>query len=467
MKAASFFAQFALLPSGWANDVLFHCNEQGVVVSVQAGQGDAVPQHAVRVKGPLLPGMPNLHSHAFQRAFAGLSEYRNPNLSNDSFWTWRELMYQFAKAITPDQLTAIARALYVEMLQAGYTSVCEFHYLHHSQDGQPYADDATLSTCLIDAASQVGMGLTLLPVLYQNSGFGGLTPKAGQSRFLRNTDNMLALLGRLKPLCEKHGGRIGVAPHSLRAVTPQALANLVQGLSGLDVTAPIHIHIAEQLAEVQACVQWSGQRPVQWLLEHMPVDERWCLVHATHMTHEESASAARSGAVAGICPTTEANLGDGIFDAASWLSAGGAWGVGSDSHVCVNAAEELMQFEYSQRLATHKRNVLTTKQQHSVATAMMLSAVAGGAQASGRAVQGLAVGQKFDAVALDPTHSVLAELPTPQQMLAAHVFASHRQSAVDAVWVSGKQVVSSGHHAMASQSAQAFIAARRTLLEGK
>ena len=464
MSATTFFAKCALLPSGWANNVLLNCSEQGVLVSVQADQGDVVPQQAVRLVGPLLPGMPNLHSHAFQRAFAGLSEYRNATLSNDSFWTWRKLMYKFAKAITPAQLTAIARALYIEMLQAGYTSVCEFHYLHHTPDGQPYADDATLSTCLVEAASQVGIGLTLMPVLYQNSGFGGLAPIAGQSRFLRNTDNMLALLARLKPLCEAQGGRVGVAPHSLRAVTPQALTHLLQGLSSLDATAPIHIHIAEQMAEVHACVQWSGQRPVQWLLEHMPVDERWCLVHATHMTPEESAGAARSGAVAGICPTTEANLGDGIFDAASWLSAGGAWGLGSDSHVCVNAAEELMQFEYSQRLATHRRNVLATERQHSVATAMMLSAVAGGAQASGRAVTGLAVGQQFDAVALDPTHSVLAELPTPQHMLSAHVFASHRQSAVDAVWVAGKQVVNHGRHAMASQSAQAFVAARRTLL---
>jgi formimidoylglutamate deiminase len=423
----------------------------------------ACPAGTFQTAGPLLPGMPNLHSHAFQRAFGGLTEYRGA--AQDSFWSWRSLMYRLAAAITPEQLEAIATGLYVEMLEAGYTSVCEFHYVHHDHDGRPYADDAALSMCLLRAAARAGMGLTLLPVLYQTSGFGGTSPSAGQRRFIRSTDNMLALLQKLKPLCESQGARLGLAPHSLRAVPPDSLREALAGLYALDVTAPVHIHIAEQTAEVDACQAWSGQRPVQWLLDHTPVDARWCLVHATHMTPEESICAARTDAVAGLCPSTEANLGDGIFDAASWLQGGGRWGVGSDSHACVNAAEELMLLEYSQRLATRQRNVLASTEQPSVATAMTLAAVAGGAQASARPVSGLAVGQQADMVALDAPHSLLRDLPSPEAMLSAHVFASHRQSALQQVWVAGRVQVQSGRHILHDTALNGLVAARQQLLE--
>ena len=460
--AQSLFAAHALLPNGWAQNVLLSWNAAGMLVSVATGaQPDS---HTPRAPGPLLPGMPNLHSHAFQRAFAGLTEHRSPGVPNDSFWSWRERMYRFAGAITPEQLRLIATALYVEMLEAGYTSVCEFHYLHHDIDGKPYADDATLSSCLTEAASCAGIGLTLLPVLYQTSGFGAKPPSSGQRRFIRSTENMMRLLDHLKPLCERHGGRLGMAPHSLRAVSPDALNEAIAGLSSLDATAPIHIHIAEQSAEVEACLAWSGQRPVQWLLEHAPVDARWCLVHATHLTAEESRQAAQTGAVAGICPSTEANLGDGIFDSASWIATAGRWGIGSDSHACVNAAEELMQFEYSQRLALRERNVLCSPAQPSVATAMTMAAVAGGAQASGRSVAGLAIGQSMDAVALDAGHPALADLPSPDLMLSAHVFASHRTSAVHTVWSGGRVRVDAGHHPLSAQARSAFVSARRTLL---
>jgi formimidoylglutamate deiminase len=407
--------------------------------------------------------MPNLHSHAFQRAFGGLTEYRGA--TQDSFWSWRSLMYRFAAAITPEQLEAIATGLYVEMLEAGYTSVCEFHYVHHDSDGRPYADDAALTMCLLRAAARSGMGLTLLPVLYQTSGFGSTPPSIGQQRFIRSTDNMLALLQKLKPLCEAQGGRLGLAPHSLRAVPPDSLREALAGLHAMDATAPVHIHIAEQTAEVDACLVWSGQRPVQWLLDHAAVDARWCLVHATHMSATESASAARSGAVAGLCPSTEANLGDGIFDAPTWLQAGGRWGVGSDSHACVNAAEELMLLEYSQRLATRQRNVLASAAQRSVATSMTLQAVAGGAQASARPVAGLAVGQQADMVVLDAQHPLLRDLATPEAMLSAHVFASHRQSALQQVWVAGRVLVQSGRHALHDTALSGLVAARRQLLE--
>ena len=461
MNERSLFASHALLPTGWARDVLLYWNEQGLLTDVKSKA--ACPAGTFQTAGPLLPGMPNLHSHAFQRAFGGLTEYRGA--AQDSFWSWRSLMYRLAAAITPEQLEAIATGLYVEMLEAGYTSVCEFHYVHHDHDGRPYADDAALSMCLLRAAARAGMRLTVLPVLYQTSGFGGTSPSAGQRRFIRSTDNMLALLQKLKPLCESQGARLGLAPHSLRAVPPDSLREALAGLYALDVTAPVHIHIAEQTAEVDACQAWSGQRPVQWLLDHTPVDARWCLVHATHMTPEESICAARTDAVAGLCPSTEANLGDGIFDAASWLQGGGRWGVGSDSHACVNAAEELMLLEYSQRLATRQRNVLASTEQPSVATAMTLAAVAGGAQASARPVSGLAVGQQADMVALDAPHSLLRDLPSPEAMLSAHVFASHRQSALQQVWVAGRVQVQSGRHILHDTALNGLVAARQQLLE--
>jgi formimidoylglutamate deiminase len=461
MKERSLFASHALLPTGWARDVELSWNAQGVLTEVKTDA--ACPAGTLQAAGPLLPGMPNLHSHAFQRAMGGLTEYRGA--AQDSFWSWRSLMYRFAAAISPEQLEAIATGLYVEMLEAGYTSVCEFHYLHHDHNGRPYADDAALSMCLLLAAARAGMGLTLLPVLYQTSGFGAAPPSEGQRRFIRSTDNMLALLQKLKPLCEAQGARLGLAPHSLRAVPPDSLREALAGLHAMDATAPLHIHIAEQAAEVDACLAWSGQRPVQWLLDHAPVDARWCLVHATHMSAEESARAARTGAVAGLCPSTEANLGDGIFDAPTWLQAGGRWGVGSDSHACVNAAEELMQLEYSQRLATRQRNVLASVAQPSVATSMTLSAVAGGAQASARPLAGLALGQQADMVVLDAQHPLLRDLPSPEAMLSAHVFASHRQSALQKVWVAGRVQVLSGRHALHDIALNGLVGARLQLLE--
>lgn len=460
MTARTLFAADALLPSGWARNVLLEWNAAGVLVGVQAGV--SAPAGAATAAGPVIPGLPNLHSHAFQRAIAGLTEYRGE--AQDSFWSWRTLMYRFAARLDPALLEAIAFGLYVEMLEAGYTAVCEFHYVHHEADGRPYADDATLALALMRAAQRAGIGLTLLPVLYQTSGFGGLPPNEGQRRFIRSTDSMLKLLDRLQPLCEAQGARLGLAPHSLRAVPPDGLREALAGLAAIDASAPIHIHIAEQTQEVDDCVAWSGQRPVAWLLDHAPVDARWCLVHATHMDADEYRRAAASGAVAGLCPSTEANLGDGIFDLPAWRTAGGAWGIGSDSHVCVNAAEELMLLEYGQRLATRQRNVVADAAQPQVATAMTLAAVQGGAQAAGRAIGGLAPGQQADFVVLDATHAALAGLPAAD-MLASHVFASHRSSAIDAVWAGGQPRVAAGRHPLHDSARAGFVAARRQLLD--
>ncbi len=463
------FAADALLPQGWARDVLLQWDAAGRLTSVQAGA--TRPGGVAAAAGPVLPGLPNLHSHAFQRGMAGLTEYRGA--SQDSFWSWRTLMYGFAARLSPELLEAIAFGLYVEMLEAGYTSVCEFHYVHHGHGGTPYADDAEMSLALLRAAQRAGIGMTLLPVLYQASGFGGKPPGEGQRRFIRTTDDMLRLLQRLHPVCtapSAQGGegalpaRLGLAPHSLRAVPPQALREALAGLDAIDASAPVHIHIAEQTQEVDDCIVWSGQRPVAWLLDHAPVDARWCLVHATHMDADEIRRAAASGAVAGLCPSTEANLGDGIFDAPAWQAASGAWGLGSDSHVCVNAAEELMLLEYSQRLATRRRNVMATAAQPQVADAMTLAAVAGGARATGRPVAGLAAGQLADFVELDAAHPALAGLPAGQ-MLASHVFGSHRGSAVRSVRTAGRVRVAHGRHAEHPSAAAGLVAARGRLLQ--
>jgi formimidoylglutamate deiminase len=460
------FARHALLPGGWAEDVLLEWGTDGRLLRVTADSPRPGDPQVPCLTGPVLPGLPNLHSHAFQRALAGLTEVRG-GAATDSFWSWRTLMYRFAARITPQQVEAIATWLYVEMLEAGYTSVCEFHYLHHDTDGRPYADDAELARAVLRAAQRAGIRLTLLPVLYQSSGFGGQAPNEGQRRFLRSTESMLRLLADLQPDCRTLDVRLGLAPHSLRAVPPDSLRDALAGLEQLDATAPVHLHIAEQTAEVDACVAWSGQRPVAWLLDHAAVDARWCLVHATHMDADETIRAAATGAVAGLCPSTEANLGDGLFDLPRWRAGLGAWGLGSDSHVCVNAAEELMLLEAGQRLQFRQRNVGATAGQPHVATALMLQAVQGGAQASGRLgtgeAAGLAPGQPVDLVVLDEHHLALHGLPAVEQ-LSAHVFASHRSSAIDAVWIAGQPLVRHQRHVLHDEAAAAFIAARRSLL---
>ncbi len=463
MSAQRLHAADALLPAGWAKDVLLEWNADGRFVSVVPDQ--AAPFGVPRAAGQVVPGMPNLHSHAFQRACAGLTEFRSTGA--DSFWSWRDVMYRFARQVTPDQLEAIATWLYIEMLEGGYTSVCEFHYLHNDTDGRSYADDTTLAMCLVRAARRAGIGLTLLPVLYQQGGFCGAGPTDGQRRFIRTTESLLSLLASVRDgVAGAADARAGLAIHSLRAVGPEALRDVLSGLARLDSTAPIHIHVAEQAREVEECVAWSGQRPVEWLLGHAPVDARWCLVHATHMTADETARAAATGAVAGLCPSTEANLGDGIFDWPAWAGDAaahpGRWGIGSDSHVTVNAAEELRLLEYSQRLRTGRRNVTATPAQPHVATAMTLAAVAGGAAAAGRPIAGLEPGQRADFVVLDAAHPLIAGLPA-QLALDAHVFASHRGSAIDGVCAGGRVVVERGRHGLRSEAADAFVQARAAL----
>lgn len=460
MPAGRLFAADALLPTGWARDVLLEWDADGVFVRLGAWplSGPGQTSDILRAAGPVVPGVPNLHSHAFQRVFAGLTEFRAG--AADDFWTWREAMYRAAHAVSPEALEAIATHVYAEMLEAGYTSVCEFHYLHHDLDGRPYADRATLARCIVHAAARAGIGLTLLPVLYQQSGFGAAPPFQAQRRFITSTD---ALLDLVRTVRAAHGDtvRVGLALHSLRAVTPEAMRDALTGLATIDPAAPVHIHVAEQAREVEECVAWSGQRPVAWLLDHAPVDGRWCLVHATHMDEAEAARASASGAVAGLCPTTEANLGDGTFALPRWGE--GRWGVGSDSHITVDAAEELRHLEYSQRLVTHRRNVGATRAHAHVATALTLGAVAGGAAAAGRPVGGLLEGGRADFVVLDAQHPAIAGLAAPEA-LDAHVFAGSRRSAIATVVVGGRTVVEHGRHPLRDRAAAAFVQARMALL---
>jgi formimidoylglutamate deiminase len=447
------FAREALLTSGWAVDVRI-AFDGGAIVSVEA---DASPVAGDERAAILLPAMPNLHSHAFQRGMAGLAETRGPG--DDSFWSWREVMYRFALSITPEQVEAVAAQLYVEMLEAGFGRVGEFHYLHHDHDGRPYTDIAEMAERIAAAATETGIGLTLLPVFYAHSGFGGLAPNDGQRRFVNDIESFSRLLeGSREAVADTDDAVVGVAPHSLRAVTPQELATVAD----LGMGGPIHIHVAEQTREVEDCVAWSRARPVEWLLANAPVGENWCLIHATHMTGAETAAMARSGAVAGLCPITEANLGDGIFPGRAFLDHGGRFGVGSDSNVLIGVPDELRQLEYSQRLLTRQRNVLAPAGA-SNGRALFDAALAGGNQALGGRPSGIAVGGAASLVSLDASHPTLAG-KSGDALLDAWIFANGAR--VDAVWIGGRKLVSQGRHIRREEIAERFRTAMIALSAG-
>lgn len=440
----SLFAEHAYLPGGWRRDVLLEWDVDGNLTTVEPDTRD-VPTSVARAAGPVMPGMPNLHSHAFQRAMAGLTEYRGSSATGatDNFWSWRDLMYRFAARISPEGLASVAQWLYIEMLKAGYTSVCEFHYVHHTPDGGQYGNPAELAQRVVDAASASGIGMTMLPVLYQYSGFGARAPRDDQRRFINTPASLLELLGALRAARPENAAlRYGVAPHSLRAVSEQSLREL---LGGLDGSAPVHIHIAEQTAEVDACVETEGARPVQWLLDRFDVDSRWCLVHATHVDANETLALARSGAVAGLCLTTEANLGDGLFPAQEYLDAKGRIGVGSDSHIGVDWRAELRLLEYGQRLTRRQRNVLASAQTPYVADRLFDAALEGGAQATGRATGALQVGHRADWLVLDPNHASIAE-HAPNAWLSGVVFCEHGETPIRDVYAGGDKVVDNRRH---------------------
>ena len=432
----------ALLPQGWAERVRLGIGD-GRIASVEV---DAVPDPADERHWIALPGLCNVHSHGFQRGMAGLSERRGR--PDDDFWTWREVMYRFLDRLTPDNIQAITAQAYVEMLEAGFTRVGEFHYLHNDADGARYADPAETAGAIVAAAEGAGIGLTLLPVFYAHGDFGGAPPAPGQRRFLSDVDGFATLVDRSRG---KLSGdmTLGIAPHSLRAVTPEEMRAILPLAAG----GPIHIHAAEQTREVDACLAWSGARPVEWLLDHAGVDRRWCLIHSTHLTDRETDRLAASGAVAGLCPVTEANLGDGIFPAVRYLGAGGRIGVGTDSNILIDAAAELRALEYSQRLTHRRRALLGDEHETSVGQRLFAAAVRGGAQALG-VPAGLAMDASADIVSLDRTHPSLAGAG-PQTLLDRWMFAA-RNGAIDCVWRSGRKQVEGGRHVAAAHVAEAY-----------
>ena len=392
------------------------------------------PHVAIASEGPdwRLPGIANLHSHAFQRAMAGLAERQTH--PSDSFWTWRETMYRMAARFDPDALHAVASQLYVEMLEAGYTRVCEFHYLHHAPDGTPYATLTAMSDALVAAARDTGIRLTLLPVLYMTGGFDGRALGERQKRFGHDVEGYLRLFESLHARRDGTWLEVGCALHSLRAVPADAMRVV---LAALPADARVHIHIAEQVGEVQDCLAVRDLRPVEWLLHNADVDARWTLVHATHLNDWEVAGIAKSGATVAICPTTEANLGDGLFRLRDHLDAGGAWGIGSDSHISVSPVEELRWLEYGQRLATRHRNIAADAASPSVGATLLA-----GAMASAENATGFAAGD--DALLLDGGAPILAGARA-DDVVDRWIFSGNR-NLVREVRVAGQRPVVDGAH---------------------
>lgn len=423
------FASSALLPDGLARNVVIDI-ENGVIAGVsKGGAAGSAEQHAM-----IVPGVANLHSHAFQRAMAGLAERRGPG--SDSFWSWRSVMYKLALTMTPDDVEAVASQLYVEMLESGFTRVGEFHYLHHSQDGTPYDNIGEMAERIAAASVETGIGLTLLPVFYAHSGFGPRPPTDEQRRFVNDRDRYASLMSASRSVVSQIStARLGVAPHSLRAAT----LSEIRDVTALSHDGPVHIHIAEQTLEVDDCLALTGARPVELLLANSDITDRWCLIHATHLTKAELSAIAASGVVAGLCPITEANLGDGTFQAAAFRAAGGQFGVGSDSNIEISVSRELRQLEYSQRLAKRARNVLAPPS-GSTGETLWADAVKGGAQALGTGA-GIAAGMPADLVSLDLSSA--QHLP-PASVLDGFVFAS--DVSIADVWVAGRKRVSGGRH---------------------
>jgi formimidoylglutamate deiminase len=443
---ASLFARHALLADGWQQDVRIAWDADGTLTAVTPG----ALQHAGEPDATyVLPGMVNLHSHAFQRALGGLTETAGEG--PDSFWTWRDLMYRFARHITPDHIEAIAAQLFSECLRHGYTSLCEFHYVQRDQHGAMYARPAETAQRVLAAAAQTGIGVTMLPVLYSYAGFGEQPLKTEQNRFRTGPAEVMQIIEALEPLRGPQV-EVGVAPHSLRAA---ASSQIKEVLASLPATRPVHIHIAEQQAEVDQSLAATGMRPVRYLMEQFAIDQRWCLVHATHLDDGESAALAASGAIAGLCPTTEANLGDGLFPLAPFLAAGGRFGIGSDSHISQSPVEELRWLEYGQRLLHQKRNVAATPAQRRVGDFLWQGALSGGALACGREVGALAVGKRADLLVLDSEHPNLAGAAT-SDVLGTLVFCGNDNLVRD-VMVGGRWVVRDRQHFAQADIAKRYV----------
>jgi len=455
--ANRFVAEQAWVQGRWESDVLLEVAQSGVWSQVQVGATPEQRASAIRLSGPVLPDLVNAHRHAFQRAIAGLTERRSVGVhASDDFWSWRDRMYAAANRITPEQLEAIAGQLYAELLAAGYTQVCEFHYLHNDVNGTAYSNPAEMSLALVRAAQHSGIGLTLLPTLYMRSGFTATGLRDDQRRFASTPQSIARIVEEVqRHIAGDPAINLGIALHSLRAVDPAALSEMAAYARSAGL--PVHIHIAEQMQEVQDCIAHTGQRPIEWLLDHAPVDASWNLVHATHTTPAELAGVRRVGAAIVICPTTEANLGDGVFDLPGYAAVQGAWSIGSDSHVSRSWTEELRLLEYSQRLHHRQRNVAAMAlRQESSAAGMLEAALSGGLTATGRPLGGIAVGQRADFCTLDTRSPALLGI-SPDYVLDAFVFSGSGRS-IDSVFVRGQALeMNSLQTAVAQPFVQAML----------
>jgi len=439
--AITIWAATALLADGWAESVEISIGGTGNIESISSDQpytsGDKVEI--------LIAAIPNVHSHAHQRAMSGLGERAGTSgdAAKDSFWTWRKIMYHYLERIQPEQLHHISAQLYLEMLKAGYSCVGEFQYLHHNTDGTAYANRAEMSLQCMQAAQQVGLGFTALPVLYRYGGFGSAAPLDGQKRFLNDAEGFIDIVKTLQQASATDPNTaVGIAPHSLRAISGELLAEVIGSLDNL---AAIHVHIAEQQKEVDDCIAWSRMRPVEWLFDQFDVDANWCLIHATHMNAAETAAMAQSGCVAGLCPTTEANLGDGFFNAIDYFKQDGCWAIGSDSHISIDPVEELRWLEYGQRLLTRKRNVLVSANTTNTGRNLLDGALKGGARACGRNIGSIACAARADFIVLDDQHPRLYGRKQ-DDVLDSWVF-SGNESLVRDVYVGGIKVIDHGCHA--------------------
>jgi formimidoylglutamate deiminase len=455
----------AFLPQGWTREVQVSVSDLGFITAIELqAPADAAPASRVEhIDGFVVPGMPNAHSHAFQRAMAGNTEHRLS--ARDSFWTWRQAMYALANHMQPEELQLVATQLFIEMLKSGYTSVAEFHYLHRQSDGARYPEANPLWEAIGEAAGIAGIGLTFLPTLYQSSDFSAAPLKAEQLRFGLETDEFLKAVEDLISADRRRGSatrRTGAAFHSLRAVPLQNVKQATLALRNIDAAMPVHIHVAEQVREVKSCLQATGKRPIEWLLDQQLLSRHWCLIHATHATKEELTGIAASGATVCVSISTEANLGDGFFDSSSFLKAAGRLCIGSDSQSTVNPAEELRWLEYQQRLRKRRRGVLASRAESHVGTRLWREAALCGAQAIGQPVGTIAVGARADWLVLDPSHPSMAGA-MPDTAMDHLVFAGG-DAAIRDVMVAGHWVVKDRHHAREQALRPQFAALLQLLL---
>ena len=460
MPNKHYFMSSVLLPEGWASGVRLSVASDGLISEVVHGV-DLDPNTDTRISGAVIAGVANCHSHAHQRAMSGLGEkasidLETKNKASDSFWTWRSVMYHYLGRIQPHHLHAIASQLYLEMLKSGYTNIAEFQYLHHDLKGDAYENPAEMTLQCMQAARSVGIGFTALPVLYRYGGFGGQSPLEGQKRFLNDADQFCEIVNRLFQAASEGGAQttaVGIAPHSLRAVTDGLLNEVLNSLSDRNLAA-VHVHVAEQTKEVDDCLAWSSQRPVEWMMDKFDVDENWCAIHATHMTKKETIGLAKSGAVAGLCPSTEGNLGDGFFDINTYSQNNGSWAIGSDSHISISPVEELRWLEYGRRLVDRKRNILATEKQLHTGMELLTQALRGGKQSSGLDISELKPGCRADFVVLDDTHPRLYGR-AQSDIIDSWIF-SGNENLIKDVYVSGEAVILDRHHPLEQEVARNY-----------